>query len=139
MDNNNLKFKILPHTADLKIKAFGKEKQELFLNMLKGMASVLQAEIKDKKVKNREIKVESTNLNDLLVDFLNEALYLTQVNREVYENIKFEKFTDTEIKGELVGQKVERFEEDIKAATYHQLDIQQRKDGIWEATVIFDV
>ncbi|PIR90405.1 hypothetical protein COU04_00035, partial [bacterium (Candidatus Gribaldobacteria) CG10_big_fil_rev_8_21_14_0_10_33_41] len=35
------KYEILEHKADLKIRAFGKTKQELFLNMLLGMTSGL--------------------------------------------------------------------------------------------------
>lgn len=48
--------------------------------------------------------------------------------------MKFNKFTDTEIGAALSGQKVESFGEDIKAATYHGLDIRQGKDGLWEAS-----
>jgi SHS2 domain-containing protein len=29
--------------------------------------------------------------------------------------------------------------EEIKAITYHQLQVEQRPDGTWRATVIFDV
>ena len=45
---------------------------------------------------------------------------------------------EIEIEGELIGQKVKRFGEDIKAVTHHDLDIQQ-EDGIWRATVLFDI
>ncbi|MBZ9572438.1 archease [Patescibacteria group bacterium] len=132
------KYEILEHKADLKIRAFGKEKPELFLNMLFGMADSQKAEKLAKKTK-REIKIKSLDLAALLVDFLSEALYLSQVNKEIYFNAKFIKFTDREIKGELIGQKVKRFGEDIKAVTYHELDVLQKKDGTWEATVLFDI
>lgn len=134
----NIKYKILEHTADLKIKAFGRDKKELFLNMLKGMSENQKAELLQKKVE-REIKIKSIDIETLLVDFLSESLYLSQVNREIYNNANFKKFTDTEIKGQLIGYKVERFGEDIKGVTYHGLDIHKRKGGIWETTVIFDV
>jgi SHS2 domain-containing protein len=139
------KYEILEHKADLKIRAFGKTKEELFLNMLLGMKESQKAEVVLEKVK-REIKIKSLNLEILLVDFLSEVLYLIQVNKEIYNSIKFKKFTDpstgsgqAEIEGELIGQKVERFGEDIKAVTYHGLEIRQRKDGTWEATVLFDI
>jgi len=134
------KFEILEHKADLMIRAFGKKKEELFLNMLLAMGESMRSEAEraEEKIK-REIKVKALDLNSLLVDFLSEVLYLTQVNKEIYNDIKFKKFTDIEIEAELSGQKVERFGEDIKAVTYHNLDIHQRKDGIWEATVLFDI
>ena len=133
------KYEVLEHRADLKIRAFGKDKGELFLNMLLGMTENQRAEIKSETKIKRNIKIESLDLKALLVDFLSEALYLGQVNKEVYLDANFTKFTDIEIEGKLIGQKVERFGEDIKAVTYHDLDIHQRKDATWEATVLFDI
>jgi len=133
------KFEILEHKADLKIRAFGETKEELFLNMLLGMTSALRAKIKNQKTKTRKIKVKSLDLETLLVDFLSEVLYLAQVNREIYNDVKFKKFIDTELEGKLTGYKVENFGEDIKGVTYHDLDIHQRKDKKWVATVLFDI
>lgn len=131
------KFEILEHKADLKIRAFGKTKEELFLNMLLAMAESQKGENFGPEVK-REIKVISIDLATLLVDFLSEVLYLIQVNKEIYNGIKFTKFLNTEIEGELFGQKVKRFGEDIKAVTYYNLEVSQ-KNGIWQATVLFDI
>ncbi len=133
------KYEILPHTADLKIRAFGRTKEELFSNALLGMTEALRAEIKEQKIRTKDIKVKSLDLGALLVDFLSEVLYLTQVNKEVYAEVKFKEFSDTELKAELFGQKAERFGEDIKAVTYHNLDVHQGKDSAWEVTVLFDV
>lgn len=133
------KYEILDHPADLKIRAFGKTKEELFLNILYAMGNYQKGEIKDKAVIKREIRVESPDLAALLVDFLSEVLYLSQINKEIFSDVKFTKFTDTELEAELFGQKAECFGEDIKAVTYHGLDISQTKDGIWQATILFDI
>jgi len=132
------KYQILEHKADLKIKTFGKTKEELFSNMLLAMTESQKATILPQEVR-RDFKIKSSDLPSLLVDFLSEVLYLSQVNKEIYKEVKFKEFTDDEIKGELIGQKVESFGEDIKAVTYHSLDIHQRKDGTWQATILFDV
>lgn len=134
------RYEVLEHKADLKIRAFGKVKEELFLNALLGMAESMKPEAKKppEEIK-REIKIKSFDFPALLVDFLSEALYSSQVNREAYFNVKFKEFSDDKLTGELLGQKAERFDEDIKAVTYHELDVLQRKDGIWEATVLFDI
>lgn len=134
-----MNYEILEHTADIKIRAFGKDRKELFLNMLKGILSVIGNETEGKKTNVRKIKIESVDFKALLVDFLNEALYQGQINGEVYIDVNFIEFTDTKIKGELMGKKVNRFKEDIKAATYHNLELRERQDGMWEAVVIFDV
>ena len=140
------KYKILPHVADVKVQAFGRTKEELFLNAMKGMNAVLQPQIKSpkpaspagrSKVKNK-IEVKSVDLNALLVDFLSEVLYLIQTNKEVYDEVKFNKFSDTELDGELSGVKVESFGEDIKAVTYHGLKI-EKKNNYYQATILFDI
>ena len=112
------KFEILEHRADLKIRVLDKTKEELFQNILFGMSESLKPEIKNKEKVSHKIKITSPDLPSLLVDFLNEALYLSQVNKEVYFEAKFKKFSKIELEGELIGQKVERFGEDIKAVTY---------------------
>ena len=50
------KFEILEHKADLKIRAFGKTEEELFLDMLLGMNSALRAQIQKSGDEKREIK-----------------------------------------------------------------------------------
>ena len=151
-----MKYEILEHKADLKIRAFGKTKEELFLNMLSGMSENMKPELQKPGEKTKsKIKLSSFGFQALLVDFLSEVLYLSQVNKEVYNKVEFREFSETEgkedksssspftaaweIDGEIFGQKVERFSEDIKAVTHHDLNIQQNPEGIWEATVIFDI
>ena len=143
MKNYNLKFKILPHTADLKIRAFGKDLKELFENVIVGMQQALRPEVKSHaslkaKIK-RKIKIKSNDLSSLLVDFLSKINYLNEVNKEVYNSIRFINFSNHELEGEISGKKVENFELIIKGVTYHGLDIHQRKDKTWEVTVLFDI
>lgn len=133
------KYEILEHKADLKIRVFGKTKKELFLNAVLAMASGLRPENRKQKTESRKIKIKSSNLETLLVDFLSEVLYLVQVNKEIYINVEFNKFSGNEIEAELSGQKVERFGEDIKAVTYYNLDVRQRDDDNWEAIILFDI
>ena len=138
MKNYNSKFKILPHPADLKIQAYGRTKEELFSNMLKGITASQKATALPEKVK-KEIEINSSDLPSLLVDFLNEVLYLTQTNKEIYNIVEFKKLSNLKLEAELQGRKVERFGEDIKAVTYHSLDVHQEEDGTWQATVLCDI
>lgn len=131
-------FEILEHKADFEIKVFGRTKKELFKNSLLAMTEIQKGEIVGEKIK-REIQVKSVDLKGLLVDFLSEVLYLSQVNKEVYNRIEFRKFSDQEIEGVLFGQKVKSFGEDIKAVTHHDLEIKQKEDKSWVAVVLFDI
>jgi len=70
---------------------------------------------------------------------LSEILYLVETKKEVYQKVDFKKFTDNEIEATLIGKKLKRMGIHIKAVTYYDLDVRQKKDGIWEATVLFDI
>ena len=134
------KFEVLEHKADLKIRAFGKTKEELFLNAMIGMFEGARYEPESKiKGGERKISIKSPDLSSLLVDFLSEVLYLSEVNQEVYYQIQFKKFIDKNIEGILLGKKLKRMGVIIKGVTYHDLHIRQRKDKTWEAIVLFDI
>ncbi len=134
-------FEILGHTSELKIRAFGKTKEELFLNMMKGMSAAMQptTDSRHEAVVNRTIKITSQDIDTLLVDFLSEVLYLAQVNREVYGDAKFPKFSDIELDGEIIGKRADSFGEDIKAVTYHGAEIKKNKDGLYQVDIIYDI
>jgi SHS2 domain-containing protein len=135
-------YQILKHTADLKIKAYGKNLPELFSNCLKGMFESIgsrRSEVRGRKSEvKRKIKIKSPDLESLLVDFLSEALYLSDINNEAYFKVEFDKFNEKELKGVVKGIKVKGFEEEIKAVTYHGLEM-KKVNGRWEAIVLFDI
>jgi len=132
-------YEILEHKADLRIRAFGRTKEELFLNTLKGMSDSQTAETEEGTIVKRELRVLSSDLPALLVDFLSEILYLEQINKEIYSRVEFKKFTEKEIEAEISGKKVIRLGTDIKAVTYHEIDVRQKENREWEATIIFDI
>ena len=133
-------FEILEHTADLKVKVFGKTKKDLFENAMIGM---LKAAKYQKKLKSQnskvKIKIKSMDLPSLLVDFLSEILYLVETKKMVFEKVEFKKFTENEIEAILIGKPLKRMGVHIKGVTYHDLDIHQEKDGTWQATILFDI
>ena len=132
------KFEILEHKADLKIRVFGKDLRELFLNAIVGMFEEAGYESEGEEIK-REIKISSLDLPSLLVDFLSEVLYLCEVNKEVYHKVLFKNLTEKELKGILIGKPLKRMGVHIKAVTYHDLDIHQKEDKTWQATILFDI
>lgn len=135
-----MSYKIVSRTADLRMIVMGKNIVELFSSALAGMMFFLGPKIpKNPKPIRRIIKIESPDKTALLVDFLNEILSCSQINKETYDKIIFRKLTSTEINAEISGYAVENFREDIKAATYHEADIKQNKKGKWQTALVFDI
>jgi SHS2 domain-containing protein len=143
-------FEILPHTADIKIRVYGKSKQELFRNSLVGMFQaihpiVLGCSIENGRVvcltlpERHDISIEAADIESLMVDFLSEALYLSDVHNEAYLDVIIHEYTDTYINATLCGVRVTGFEVvEIKAVTYHELEIKKHND-VWQADIVFDI
>lgn len=132
--------KVLSHTADLRLRATGATKKELFSEALKGMTKIMKKDAFGKPPSvSRRFAVEAPDITSLLIDFLNQALSLSQIHREAYTEISFNSFSDTRCETNLYGITVEYFDEDIKAATYHEANVRQNRKGEWGTVVIFDI
>src|SRR5579871_5548096 len=114
-------FEMLPHTADIKIRAYGTNKKELFRNALIGMFQSIHPIITGCRMENNRvicdalpkhhiIELKACDEESLLVDFLSEALYLSDVHNEAYLDATIDELTDTAIKATIHGIKVTGFE-----------------------------
>jgi len=135
------KYEILEHPAELRFKVYGKTIEELFINAAEAMAQILKHGLmrtKRRPTRTKEkIKIQSVDLNSLLVDFLSEILAKSQINKCVYHVSKL-KIQNSKLIATLIGCPVERFDEDIKAVTYEDLNI-QKINGIWQTDLVFDI
>lgn len=143
-------FEQVPHTADIKIRVYGQNLANLFRNALVGMFQTIGPQavgctrkrgrlICPQLPEKREIVVESIDLASLLVDFLSEALYLSDVNNEAYLDATIHTINDKHIEATVYGVKITGFEVvEVKAVTYHDLDIKQI-DGVWQTNIVFDI
>ena len=137
----NLKFEILDHTADTGIIAYGENLEKAFENTALGMFSLI-TELKNiKKDQIRKINVSATDRDNLLINWLNELIYLFDVDNLVFSNFDIIRLTDTTISATAYGEKVDlsrhEIKTGIKAATYHMLKIEEN-DGC-RVQVLFDL
>ena len=132
-------YEIVPHIADVRLKASGKTPEELFSEALKGMMSIAKPAVKNSaEPARRHINIASPDQTALLIDFLNEALSLSQIHKEAYTVVRFPRFSETNLEAELEG-KPAVFGEDIKAVTYHGAEIIKTDKGDYEVMILFDI
>jgi SHS2 domain-containing protein len=86
----------------------------------------------------REIQVESVDREALLVDWLNELLFLAEVERWVAVELDVLEISSVHLKASALGVPVEESPALVKAATFHGLAVEERAGGL-QAEVIFDV
>jgi len=138
-------FEILEHTADIGIAAYGKTKREVFINAARGMFEIIAGETKNLKENFYDkIKLEADNLEGLLFAWLNELLYISETKLVILSKLKIKELSDFQVKAEVRGMKINppsvKIEKEIKAVTYHRLEIKKdEKSGLWRAQVIFDI
>src|SRR5512136_2729241 len=84
------KYDLIDHTADVGIKAYGKTISEAFENAAKGMFDIVTDNSEIESIGQYNIELGSDNLEQLLVDFLSELLYLNSANNLVFGFFKVE-------------------------------------------------
>lgn len=134
-----MEYDILPHTADVRVRACGASLPELFRNALRGMAAVLQPEALARASEaDRVVSLGAPDTTALLVDFLSEALALAHIHREVYVDAQFHELSAAGLHATLRGVAVSGFAGDVKAVTYHAAEVLRTERG-YEITIVYDV
>jgi SHS2 domain-containing protein len=153
-------YQVLDHTADIGIAVSGKSKKELFTRATAAMLDLIigqepktvslhpdyslsEAEgIAGGTPQRKTINVEGNDPEDLLINFLREVLYLFNGEKWVTTVCRPLELTSRRIIAQLQGEPYDprkhQVKTEIKAVTYHGLNILKTAKG-WKAKVIFDV
>lgn len=139
------KFIFLPHTADIKFQAFGKDINEVFKNCAFAVSySICEEKIKQMKIK--KVKISGKNLENLLYNFLDEIVYLFDSENLLIISIKKIKIIENK-KGFVLNAEISfgdskkyDIKEHIKSVTYSEMFVKQDlKNKRWVAQVVVDV
>lgn len=125
-----MKYEFIEHTADIAIKAYGESVEESFGNAAKGMFDVISDISKVEPVGEYEISVKSDNLENLLVDWLGELLFLHETQELLFSefDVKIENFSlMAKAKGEAINREKHELRNDVKAITYHMLEVNEKE------------
>ena len=136
------KFDVVEHTADIGVVAYGTDMREAFANAAYGMFS-LMADLKQvREETSRYIEAEAGDRESLVVSWLNELLYMFDVERIIFKRFDILELTSTRLKADAYGEKADasrhKLRGGVKAATYHMLKVSKDR-GRWSVRVIFDV
>jgi SHS2 domain-containing protein len=136
------KFKFLDHTGDLGILVYGKDLEELFANAGEAFFDILTDLRRVRETTERAIRIASSNLEDLMVNWLGELLYLHDVDGLLFKSFSVDEIGDGTMKARARGEVFQEgrhvIKAEIKAVTYHQLEVKKGK-GRWRARIIFDL
>ena len=136
------KYELIEHTADVAIKAYGKNLSEAFENAAKAMFDIITDNSEIESVGQYEIKLEAPDLEQLLVDWLSELLFLNTSQNLVFGFFKIrlddkKSHLSANVFGEKYNISKHKIGVEIKAVTYHMLEVRNKRP--YHVQVLFDI
>ena len=136
------RFEILDHTADIGLIVYGEDLKTLFENAGEAFFHIITDLKKVRQKEERKIELKGESLERLMVDWLNELLYLHDVESLLFKGFKVEVVGEgglrARVKGEPFQEGAHVIKTGVKAVTHHQIQV-KREDGGWRAQVILDL
>lgn len=142
MNDNDKRFEVIDHTADIAIKVYGGTLKELFENAALGMFNIIADLEGIKSSVEIEVKIEAPDEEELLIEWLEELLHNFYTKNIIFSEFKIAELTSVnlsaKVKGRFIGENRNRLKSEIKAATRHELKI-NRVNNKYETQIVFDV
>ena len=133
------RYEIIDHTADIVIRASGKDMDQAFENAAYALFDTMCDASTVKPLKVKKLEMEFEDMEQLLVDWLSRLLFLCDVDDMLFSEFEVGISGNTlkaTIKGEKLDAKRHELKTDIKAITYHMLEVNPETNTV---QVLFDI
>lgn len=137
-----MEFRTVDHTADVGIEVTADGLGELFAGAASAMFSLVVEPGGVGASVERRVSLEAADLEELMFKWLNELVFFMSAESLVFSEFDIvsvsERGIEAVARGEQIDPTKHNLELEIKAVTYHELEVSRREGG-WFARVIFDV
>ena len=139
-------YEYLPHTADVKFRAYGKTLEEAFANAAFALFNVMVDTAKVKEKITKKIAAEGIDVSSLLQNFLEQFIILLDTDNfflAAIKKISVKKSSrgNYKLTAVAVGDEAKNYETigpQVKACTYNDMFVKQQ-DGKWAVQVVVDI
>jgi len=135
-------YQLLEHTADLGIRVWGKDLKALFINSASAMYGLIVDVRTVRPVKTIKIKAKAQDRDELLKNWLSELLYYFHVKEIIFCRFDIVKLDEKNVVSIVMGEKIDKcrhsLQHEIKAVTFHALNI-HKTDNRLSTDIIFDI
>ena len=139
-------YEYLPHTADVKFRAYGKTLEEAFANAAFALFNVMVDTAKVKEKITKKIAAAGTDLPALLQNFLEQFIILLDTDNFFLAaikkiEIKKSKKGNYSLVAVAAGDEAKNYETigpQVKACTYNSMYV-KREGELWQAQVVVDI
>ena len=125
------------HTADWQIEVWAPDLPILFEQAAHGMYALSGTQLGPEPKAVREIELQGQDPESLLVSFLTELLFLGESQGLGFDGFDL-RLSDDDLFAHLQGGPIQSQSKEIKAVTYHNLEIKETSRGL-EVNIVFDV
>jgi SHS2 domain-containing protein len=136
------RFELVDHTGDIGVRVFGESLSRLFEQAAHALTFILTDPETIRLSETRTLLVEARTDEELLITWLNELVYLFDTKGLLFKNFNVLSVHDHRLEALAQGESYDEgrhpIKTTVKAATYHQLKIENHR-GVWTAQVIFDL
>ena len=142
MTSKRAPFEFLEHTADVGVIAHGQTLAEAFVHAAEGMFSVMVNLKGVREEEERSLAVEAHDWPSLLVAWLSELVYFSDVDGLVFKRFEIREMEPYSLRATAYGERIDRQRHElgagVKAITRHMLEVDEEEDG-YRVQVLLDI
>ena len=134
------RFKLIEHTADVGLIAYGADLAGAFANAAYGLFSIIAELDAVQETESRRVEISEEDWEGLLFEWLNYLIYLFDVEMIIFKRFDIIEMDGRQLKAICYGEKYDpsrhHLKTGVKSATYHMLTVDREKNQV---QVIFDI
>jgi len=137
-------YEFFEHTADVGVVVRGGTLPRLFENASRALFDLVCDRRAVRPRRSVRVAVQGSSLEDLLVRWLSELLYLLDTEDMLFASFTLARVDRTlfrargRARGERIDRSRHRLKREIKAVTYHQIQLVRGRSA-WRVRLVFDV
>ncbi len=137
-------YETIDHTADIGVRVGAPNLRDLFVSCASALADI-SVDILKNQIPSIDVPIfiEAPCLEELLVKWLQEILFVSETRRLVLSSFWIDEIDERHLIGSAKGAKYDTVRHRqkllVKGVTYHNIDVSKHGDGSWSAKIIFDV
>lgn len=128
------------HTGEVRLEATAPSCEELFADAGRALAELMLGELPEGLAlgPERRVEVHARDRAALLVEWLNELIFLSETSKQVFTQLVVEHVDDQHARAVIRGVFPDALKTAVKAATLHGVSVES-SGGSWRASVVLDV
>jgi SHS2 domain-containing protein len=130
-------FQEIEHTADWALRVWAPDHAELFRQAAVGMNTLAEIKLEPAPRVEELIQLKAIDIESLLVSFLSELVYFGEQDDLGFDHFEIS-IEGLSLHANLSGAPIASLKKEIKAVTYHNLEVVQTETG-FQVVIVFDV